>query len=197
MCWAGGPSTFGNDSRSDSLVRQLIPGEAARVLCAIWETVPTQESGVREIVPWIPIAAARIVLLGILPHSPARCLTSSPPSSPPAGRGGGPVDLQQPRYFHAEGPPAPLCCLNVIYGDISQRYPLAHAGVSHGKVIVCNRAPRRSSRAPATRNWSGQLSRELKNPGARIICLAAELCWRMCPASGPRKPDYVRLGRLS
>jgi Kef-type K+ transport system membrane component KefB/voltage-gated potassium channel Kch len=177
-------STFGM-TRSDSLVRQLIPWLKRRGLRDL-DDGATQVIRRREIAEGPAHSAAKIVLLGFFRTASSLLdeLTRHAPDLLPQVAV---VDFSP--VVHAE---LRQRGLKVIYGDISQRDTLAHAGVSHAEVIVCT-VPDSLLKGITNEKLVRQL-REL-NPTARIIA-PAELLDEV-PRLRAAGADYVSLARLN
>ncbi len=176
-------STFGM-TRSDSLVRQLIPWLKQRGLRDL-DDGATQVIKRREIAE-DSHAAAKIVLLGFF-RTASSLLDELTRHAPDLLAEVAVVDFNPvvQAELRQRG-------VKAIYGDISQRDTLAHAGISHAEVIVCTVS---DSMLKGTSNE--KLVRQLRelNPKARIIA-PAELLAEV-PLLRAAGADYVSLARLN
>lgn len=176
-------STFGM-TRSDALVRGLIPWLKRRGLADL-DDDPTQVIRRRELASQPP-AGPRIVLLGFFRTASSLLdeLTRHAPDLLPEVTV---VDFSP--LVHEE---LRRRGIQAIYGDISQRDTLVHAGVSHAGIIVAT-VPDSMLKGTTNEKLVRQL-REL-NPHARIL-VPAELLADV-PRLRAAGADYVSLARLN
>ena len=176
-------SAFGM-TRSDSLVRRIIPWLKQRGLSDI-DDGATQVMRRKEIAGGAH-AASKIVLLGFF-RTASSLLDELARHAPDLLTQVTVVDFSP--VVHAE---LRQRGMKVIYGDISQRDTLSHAGISHAEVLVCT-VPDSLLKGITNEKLVRQL-REL-NPGARIIAPAELLAdVALLRAAGA---DYVSLARLN